>query len=368
MRRSSLVCLFLAFGLAACTKNSSGPSGVTENKNLPANRPSDPADLIKASNLGPPTNLPPPRLPSLAGGAGTGANTSQGIGPMPPQTEDPDSQSRYDAALASAMELLSERKFDEALRAFIAANAIISTQTTQLAIQRLDKRKESEVYAEQAANDIQAIIDEGKPEEAAKLAGEALRQFENTEAFEKLTALKRQADALLPVQADDRKVRFEHFKHEYEEALKVANKRGAIVAMEQALQNGEDEALKAKLDELANDLKRYELLRERAAAARTEPARFEEAIATLLEAQKIYDTAAVRQEIEEFQALLQDQLQFAMRDKHERLAVADFEVRGEIGLPMAGAFVADELLPAFKGRYDLVERGQWGKIVEELKV
>lgn len=367
MRRSACVCLILAFGLAACSKNSPPPSGVAENK-VP-NRPSDAAETIRnaVSNSGSGGLSASPGPPMMVGGAGAGA-AAQRIGPPAPQPEDPDSQSRYDAALANAMELLSERKFDEALAAFEMANSIITTQTTQLAIERLIKRKDSETYAEQAANNIQVIIDEGKPEEAAKLAGEALRQFENTEVFDKLAALKRQADALLPVQADDRKARFEHFKKEFDEAMKAGNKRGAVVALEQALQNGEDDALKSKLDQLIGDLKRYDQLRERAAAARTDRSQLDEAIAALLEAQKISDTAAVRQEIEEFQALLQDELQFAMRERHERLAVADFEVRGEIGFPMAGAFVADELLPAFKGRYDLVERGQWARIVEELKI
>ena len=58
----------------------------------------------------------------------------------------------------------------------------------------------------------------------------------------------------------------------------------------------------------------------------------------------------------------------ALQNRRDRLGVADFEVRGDVGMAEAGRTLADELLPAFKTRYDLVERGQLNQVVGELKL
>ena len=86
----------------------------------------------------------------------------------------------------------------------------------------------------------------------------------------------------------------------------------------------------------------------------------EEAIAALQEAQKAWDTFEVQQQIAEYT--------LALQNRRDRLSVADFEVRGDVGLADAGRTLADELLPAFKSRYDLMERGQLNKVVDELKL
>ena len=48
--------------------------------------------------------------------------------------------------------------------------------------------------------------------------------------------------------------------------------------------------------------------------------------------------------------------------------MADFEIRGDVGIRDAGRSIADELLPAFRARYDLVERSQVGKVINELRL
>ena len=50
------------------------------------------------------------------------------------------------------------------------------------------------------------------------------------------------------------------------------------------------------------------------------------------------------------------------------MAVADFEVIGDVGIPLAGRTIAEEILPHFKSKYDLVEHSQVNLILEELKV
>src|SRR5262249_55517617 len=86
----------------------------------------------------------------------------------------------------------------------------------------------------------------------------------------------------------------------------------------------------------------------------------EDALTALKDAAQAWDTLQVRQDIDECTLLLQK--------RRERISVADFEVRGDLGMPLAGRTVAEELLPYFKPRYDLVERGQIGKVIGELKL
>src|SRR5262249_46408184 len=83
-------------------------------------------------------------------------------------------------------------------------------------------------------------------------------------------------------------------------------------------------------------------------------------IAALKDAAAAWDTLQVRQDLDDCTLLMQK--------RRERISVADFEVRGESGVPMAGRAVAEELLPYFKVKYDLVERGQIGKVIDELKL
>src|SRR5207244_2535665 len=63
-----------------------------------------------------------------------------------------------------------------------------------------------------------------------------------------------------------------------------------------------------------------------------------------------------------------DEYTFSLQRRRDRLSVAEFEVRGDLGLPLVGRTVAEELLPHFKGRFDLVERGQVDRILDELKL
>jgi cytochrome c556 len=110
------------------------------------------------------------------------------------------------------------------------------------------------------AADIQEILNDGKPDDAAKLAADALQQFANTDAAAKLTKLAQQANAVAAAAGGDRKERFARFKSEYEAAAKDKNLRAAALALEQALQNGEDDDLKRKLDDVRSTLAKFDEL------------------------------------------------------------------------------------------------------------
>src|SRR5262249_58911193 len=97
-----------------------------------------------------------------------------------------------------------------------------------------------------------------------------------------------------------------------------------------------------------------------AAELRRNPEQLDDALAALREAAAAWDTLQVRQEI--------DECTLALQRRRDRISVADFEVRGEIGIPFAGRTLAEEMLPAFKSRFDLVERSQIGKVLDELRL
>src|SRR5262249_16453731 len=207
---------------------------------------------------------------------------------------------------------------------------------------------------------IQAVLAEGKADEAARLAGSALLQFGGTHIAARLGTLKRQADALLVVDINDNATRRARFRAEGDVALKEKNLRAAAIALEQTLQCGDEADLRRQLDEVRAGLARYDDNRQRAAELRKDPATLEDALALLQEAAKAWDTLQVRAEIDEYT--------LALQKRRDRLSVADFEVAGEVGIPEAGRTVAEELLPAFKSRFDLMERAQLGKVIEELKL
>src|SRR5207245_6253468 len=112
----------------------------------------------------------------------------------------------------------------------------------------------------------------------------ALQQVANTVGAEKLKQVARQANALVAAQGGDKQERFAKFEAEYEAAAKDKGLRAAALALEQALQNGDDDSLKQKLDDLRNTLTKFDELRAKAAEQRKAPAQLEDAIATLQEA------------------------------------------------------------------------------------
>ena len=269
-------------------------------------------------------------------------------------------QEKYDAALLDAVNRMAERDYRAALLSLEAARAAQDTEQVRREIERMRTLLEQQAAAERTLRDIQIVLDDGKPEEASRLAAAALRQYGGSDAAERLAQIKRQADALLAAQTGDAAARRNRFRTDAEAALREKNLRAAALAFEQALQDGEDPDLRKQLDAVRADLARYDDLRRRAAELRRDPANLEEALAALQEAAKVWDTPQVQQEI--------DECALALQRRRDRLGVADFEVRGEVGMPFAGRVVADELLPAFKQRFDLVERGQLKQVVEELRL
>src|SRR5262249_9210189 len=148
---------------------------------------------------------------------------------------------------------------------------------------------------------------------------------------------------------------------ELDAAQRDKNLRAAALALEEMLQADPDNAeLRKQFEGIRDDLNRYDENRKKGLDLRRDPAQLEDAHAALQEAQKVWDTPQVQQDL--------SVCTLARQKRRDRLSVAEFEVRGEVGIPEAGRTVAEELLPAFKNRFDLVERQQLGKIIDELKI
>jgi hypothetical protein len=280
--------------------------------------------------------------------------------PSPAQASDADALSKYDAALALGLDQMADHKWEDALAAFETARNFKDTATLQAAIARVKQHIDEEVAAEHVATDIQTIIEDGRAEEAAKLANDAVQQYGETRFAEKLISLKRQADALAAASTNDKKGQFDRLKETYLAAKQDNQLRAAASALEQALQFGEDADLKKELDVLHDRLNRYDALRVQAAELRKDPARLEEAVDNLKQAAKIWDTPELQREI--------DDCNLALQNRRDRLAVTSFNVLGDIGVPEAGLFVANELLPLLRSKFEVVERSQLAKLEEELKL
>jgi tetratricopeptide (TPR) repeat protein len=279
------------------------------------------------------------------------------IGPIAAQ---PSAQEQYDAALLAALNSLADRQYADALKNLETARTFQNTEQVRLEISKIRSLIDRQAAADQTARDIQAVLKDGNLQDASRLATAGLQQFGSTDEAERLAQLKRQADALAAAQVNDNSARFVGFRQEGEAALAENNLRAAAIAFDQALACGEDAELRRKCDGINAALKQYDENRARAAELRRNPANLEDAIASLQSSAQAWDTVQVREEI--------DLYTLALQKRRDRISVADFEVRGDVGIPGAGRTLAEELLPAFKPRFDLVERSQLCNFLNELKL
>jgi tetratricopeptide (TPR) repeat protein len=341
MRPWTILGLFIVAGAAIVIGCSQEPRGRVEGP------PDQPAALTPAGN--PPVGQPPlvvndTPLPTITDSSAVQLSV----------------QEKYDAALLDALNQLADKKYADALAALEAARALQDTDQVRLEIAKVTQLQAQQIAADKAATAIQTVFDQGRTEDAGRLATDALQQFGATDAADTLTRLKRETAAVTATQIRDDSERRDRFRREGEAAIRENNLRAAAIAFETSLQYGDQDDVRRQLDDLRSRLNRYDEGRQRALQLRRDPSQLEDAIATLKDAAASWDTLQVHQDIDECALLLQK--------RRERISVADFEVRGDLGMPLAGRTVAEELLPYFKLKYDPVERGQIGKVIDELKL
>lgn len=260
------------------------------------------------------------------------------------------------AALLRAVGLLAEKRPAAALEALREAQRLEDGPLVRQEIERVQALVALEATATAVATNIAAILEEGDAASASLLAGQALGRFGGTSQIDRLLRLKRQADALLAQGDGDRRARL---RVEAEKARGDNNLRTALLAFEQLAALGDAEA-KQSAAQVRAVLARHEAARQRAAELRRDPQQLEEALSALKDAAGAWDTPETQQEIAD--------LQLARAARRDRLAVADFEIRGDIGFPGLGRALSEGLLPEFMGRFELAERSQLSRTLEELKL
>jgi len=359
--RSFSVARLLALGVIVAGLIGCGGQQPAAHVEPPDNGPVTPASVKPATSQEANTGGPV-RADRRAGqGEGISADALVKLLDLPDdKLPQPSRDERYDNALLEALGQMAERKYGDALAALEKARTAQDTEQVRLEIDKVKKLSDEQKAAEQTGRDIQAVLDDGKAEEAARLASAALQQYGGGDSAGPLALLNLQADALAAIQIDDAAARRARFAREGDDALRDKNFRAAVVAYEQALQAGEDPNLRQRHDGVQDVLALYDQQRRRARELRRDPANLEEALAALQTAARYWDTSQVRQDI--------DECTLALQMRRDRISVADFEVRGDIGLPAAGRTIAETLLPAFRPRFDLVEREQVGKVLDELRV
>ncbi len=265
---------------------------------------------------------------------------------------------KYDAAVWSAVTLLTDRKYAKALASLEQARRAVDTEQVGQEIARIKLCRDAAKPADRIARAIQAVLSDGNPDEAARLATAALREFGESDAAAVFIRLKRQADALASVPLDG-PTRLARFRLEAAQAAQINNLRAAALAYEQCLIAG-DTTVRPRLSEVQAILGRYDDARRRAVEFRQAGGQFDEALAACKAAAAAWNTAQAQQDIEE--------CTFALQSRPERLAVIEFEARADGGSPRFGQLIADDLLPAFKTRFEVVEGEQVVKVCDDLRL
>jgi hypothetical protein len=268
---------------------------------------------------------------------------------------------KWDAAVHDGLLAVGAYNLPGALAHFEIARGIDDNEFVKSQIADVKARMARDAVAKTTAKDIETVLNDGKAEDAATLAGDALKEFGGGDDADKLVALRLQAEAVRAAEKDEKAdARYTRFRAEGKQALEEKNLRAAALAFEQALLARDDADLKLTYDDVRGKLDQYDALRKKAKELRGDPLRQDDALAALKEAKAAWDTLQIRQEI--------DDCTLALQKRRGAVSVADFELRNDVGLANAGATLADELLPLLQPKYDPVERGQLKGVLADLNL
>ena len=268
---------------------------------------------------------------------------------------------RYEESVRDAWRFVAEGNEAEALKTFKRAAGFDKTEYVVGEIARLEAVLSQKAAGDKAADDIQPVLASGNAMKASELATTALKSFVgDADDTRRLEDIKRQSDALLSQQLAGRD-RQQRFIDEATVAKKDGSLRLAALSYERALANGVDDAdFRRDADSVRQTVARYDESRARGAELRRDPQKLEEAVAVYKVALEAWDTPQIRQELSDTQA--------ALEHRRDRVAIGEFETIGDVGIPLAGRIIAEEMLPFFRARFDVVERSQLNGVLGELKL
>src|SRR5262245_48338560 len=268
----------------------------------------------------------------------------------PPESVPLSPRARYETALSSASMLLNEGKLADALTALRQLQNLENTPMVADAIATTEAQLAAAAVAEQVTAEIRALLNDGRPEQAAQLALDALRVFGDGSAAPPLVVLRRAA-AALGATPTEQPAQLARLQKEVQDAAAANNLRGAVLILERTATELNNSSVKHAYDQLQDRLGRYDRAMARAASERLDPQRINDALESLREAAKAWDTREVRRMI--------DECLLAIRSRRERIVLADFDVRGDVAAVVVSRAVADQMTAALQSRFELVERDEW---------
>jgi colicin import membrane protein len=305
-----------------------------------------------------------PAAPSAPVGStplsGNSTDPNTGTATSPSLTIESSIAEKYQQALVQSLSYLADRKYAEALTSLQAAQALQDTDLVREQIAKVEGLVADRASFDRTVADIQTVIDQGQAEQAVELVTLAMAQYTDVNDAGQLASLKRQANALITAKNGDVTVQITRYRQQAEKAKQENNLRAALLSLEEAQAVKADAGLQQEVETLRTKLNHHDAALERATQLRRQPYQLEEASKAYEEALALWDTVQVRQ------ALADTQL--AIQKRRDRIAVANFEVQGDSNLAANSVAWADELLPHFKTRFDLVERSQINRLMDELKV
>src|SRR5262249_35077652 len=154
-----------------------------------------------------------------------------------------------------------ERQYAESLQALREAAAIQPGKQIQMEIERLEARIALQQPADRASQDIRLVLKDGKPDAAATLGADGLKQYGESGAGGGLEQLRGQADALVGVPLTEATAKKARFQADLDAALKDAKEptlRGAAMALEQLVLQGGGEEYQKQLNDVQDRLRRYD--------------------------------------------------------------------------------------------------------------
>ncbi|MEW6358102.1 MAG: hypothetical protein AB1696_17345 [Planctomycetota bacterium] len=275
------------------------------------------------------------------------------IAPAP----DKEAKENYDRHYAQGLVLLADKKYADALAEFQQAKAAVNTVEAAAQIEQIQQVLADDQQAAQMVQEIERLRQAGDLDQASQKAAEGVEKYWGTASGRQLADLKRAIDADAARQVADKKALAERKFQQAQGYYQQNDLRNAYLVLEDAVQFSDAPQIAQLHDDAKSRVDVYDSSLAAADAYMKNPDTYEDAIASLETAQKAWDTQDVRRRM--------DEAQKALAARRDRIAVVDFETKGQFDVPDAGGALSELLLPRFQGRFDLIERSQLRRILEE---
>ncbi|NOZ19955.1 MAG: hypothetical protein GXP25_02590 [Planctomycetes bacterium] len=274
-----------------------------------------------------------------------------------PQAPDKQAKEEYDRHYAQGLVFLADKKYEEALTEFQKAKAASDTVEVAAEIDKIEQVLAGEQQAAQLVQEIEQLRRAGDVDQAAQKAAKGVEKYWNTSSGKQLADLRRAIDADIARQSADKKALAQRKYQQAQEYYKQNDLRNAYLVLDDTVKFSDSPQIAELHDDAKSRVDVYDTSLAAADAYMKNPDTYEDAIASLETAQKAWDTQEVRQRL--------DEAQKALAARRDRIAVVDFETKGNLDVPDAGGALAELLLPRFQNRFDLIERSQLKRLLNE---